>query len=405
MCLSSYVRVGCYYVFLGIVGAWIGQLGFFGANLKAAECVRLNLVHLPKDGSTSGLSPSHSPRKQQQIMENLRALGIMSLRIYGDEDLTQFPGNAGLRPGYDLQISSVDEGAAQVFRYPLPFERERSPRALQVVILRGTYGVDEWSESLFGSSLVVGSAAGGSKYLKAGGVHASFFRAASKIKRELLRKKLLVKDHRQPVILAGHSRGAAVAALLATELAADGYLIGGIYGLASPKVLDREAWQLLRRYSLAHKVVNVRTRGDYVPHVPLGGEILSFLESDPEGFFAEVRKRGILIRWFLDGLQRDWERYIMPKSEFRVFPIGSYDEALACLDLVNKGLGQYVRRHGLDLPSNDPGEEEDRSLQEVFEELVDGLETDTTAAACVEQHVDHYIQALDLQRYYLCSHR
>jgi triacylglycerol lipase len=77
-----------------------------------------------------------------------------------------------------------------------------------------------------------------------GKVHRGFMIATNVIGMELMAKLMTCRTRNQPVLLTGHSLGAALATLTAAKLREQNYAIDGLYTFGSPRVGDKKfaAW-------------------------------------------------------------------------------------------------------------------------------------------------------------------
>lgn len=87
---------------------------------------------------------------------------------------------------------------------------------------------------------------------------------------ESLRKRIQEKlCPRRPLLITGHSKGAAEATLAATELFLTGFNVAGLYTFGSPRVLDWEAAEYFNSLALAEKAYRCFHSNDLVPRVPI----------------------------------------------------------------------------------------------------------------------------------------
>jgi triacylglycerol lipase len=119
-----------------------------------------------------------------------------------------------------------------------------------------------------------------------GKVHQGFQAGLSEIWQPLLARLSEFRRH-QPLLLAGHSLGGALATLAAAGLHEAGQRVDGLYTFGAPRVGDR-AFSACFNHDLQHCTFRLVNNQDLVPHLPpraLGyshvGQLMSFDGADP----------------------------------------------------------------------------------------------------------------------------
>lgn len=156
------------------------------------------------------------------------------------------------------QSEFVDEGWGK--KDPTGFQALVASRAgVRIVSVRGSSEMSDWSSNSNDTTRPVWSLG------IEGWIHRGYAdqveSAVSNVKRALDRG-----NDEAPVIVTGHSLGGAVASVLATKLAKDGYPIGRLVTFAAPRAGD-ETFARAAKKALGKRAIRVVRPDDYIPRI------------------------------------------------------------------------------------------------------------------------------------------
>ena len=386
--------VKLYFILIALTEFFISEFA------PSSTCYRLHVA-----GVTQSHTSHFNLESSYKLQENMRSLNLLSFHAYGNAEQVRLAGNNGIEPGYNLNAKWLSGKEGFVFRYQPLGGRPNSPKPpieIQVVVIRGSVTYGDWKENLFGSFLEVPQALGSRGSIQ-GKVHRGFMKAALRYKRELIGRRLILSHPRKPIIIAGHSRGGAIAPLLAHELQKKPRMsILGIYSFGAPKFSDIHFASYMQRSRLRRKVLRTVTKGDSIVLSPVAGPLLQRLAADPIGFFRVVPRISIFHSNFVASLKKHWSQFVHPGKSYYMINRGTRGEAAACLSAVNKALGYYIKKYGIKFPEGESEHESAEYFQRILEEVQREVDLGISYQRCITYHTQSYITGLGLQNGMFC---
>lgn len=188
-----------------------------------------------------------------------------------------------------------------------------------VVVFRGTTNLRDWMTNVK-TRLVEGPA---------GRVHCGFFTGLHYAWDEIKRKIKEFDSNNQPILVTGHSLGAALATLAAATLKVEGLPVNGLYTFGSPRVGDHAFAEFFEK-EFAGRAFRFVNNNDIVtrvaPRAMQYSHVGKFLYFDVMG---NLKAEPSYWNQFLDSMQGKMEDFLKPSLDsIKDHDMGTYEKYL-----------------------------------------------------------------------------